>query len=108
MKEYKTDKDKKLFYCSPKWEKLRQVALTRDNRECQECKRQGRVTVDSKKVEGEKKKVRMNVHHIKELEEHPELALDLDNLETLCLKCHNQIHNKLMNRKEKQWKDEWW
>ncbi|CEG23137.1 HNH endonuclease [Planococcus massiliensis] len=107
---YKTEKDKKLFYCSPKWEKLRLIALKRDNYECQECKRQGRVTVDSKKIAGEKKKVRMNVHHIKELEDYPELALDLDNLETLCIRCHNSTHGKefKLKRKEKRWQDEWW
>lgn len=104
------EKDKKRFYCSPKWEKLRQVALNRDNYECQACKREGKVTVDSIKVDGEKKKVRMNVHHLKEIEDYPELALDLDNLESLCIRHHNDIHGKVLklNRKKKEWADEWW
>lgn len=112
MKEYKTEKDKKRFYCSTKWERLRQVALNRDNYECQECKRQGKVTVDSVKKDGEKKKVRMNVHHIKELEDYPELALELNNLETLCIRCHNSIHRKSFGspktKEKRMWTIERW
>lgn len=32
------------------------------------------------------------VHHIKPLAGHPEMALDLDNLESLCDACHNKKH----------------
>ena len=32
------------------------------------------------------------VHHIKELEDHPELALVDDNLVSLCVSCHNKAH----------------
>jgi predicted kinase len=32
------------------------------------------------------------VHHIKQLEEYPELALDPDNLVSLCNLCHNREH----------------
>ena len=30
----------------------------------------------------------VDVHHIKPLKEYPELALDPDNLEALCKRCH--------------------
>ena len=68
------------FYKSRLWRKKRRDILRRDNYECQRCKAEGRVHVDSKKVEGERKVVELNVHHIKELEDRPDLALDLDNL----------------------------
>lgn len=34
------------------------------------------------------------VHHIKELKDHPELALDDDNLISLCHKCHDRVHGR--------------
>lgn len=106
--EYKTPEQKKKFYNSSRWNVLRQQALERDNYECQECKRQGLVHVDSIKEEGERKKVELNVHHIKEIEDHPELALELDNLETLCIYHHNVIHDKGFKSTKPKWDDEMW
>lgn len=108
---YKTDAEKKSFYNSGDWNLLRLEALKRDNYECQECKRLGFVHVDSKKEEGKRKSVELNVHHIKEIENHPELALELDNLETLCLGCHNKMHPEkgFQPQKENKWAhDERW
>lgn len=107
-KEYKTKEQKKNFYNSRAWRMLRGQALKRDNYECQECKRLGFVHVDSEKVEGERKTIELNVHHIKEIEDFPELALRLNNLETLCLFHHNQIHGKGFVRKDRMWDDEKW
>ncbi|WP_349729767.1 HNH endonuclease [Peribacillus frigoritolerans] len=109
MTEYKTEAQKKKFYRSGDWESLRQQALERDNHECQQCKREGRVHVDSIKVEGERKSVELNVHHKYEIEDYPQLALVLDNLETLCLNCHNKMHNRVFGeQKKKRWDDEMW
>lgn len=109
MPEYKTKEQKRIFYKSGDWNKLRQAALVRDNYECQQCKREGRVHVDSIKVQGEKKSVELNVHHIRTIEEHPEYAMELDNLETLCLDCHNKAHERVFGEtKEKRWDDERW
>lgn len=108
VKEYLTKAQKKTFYNSRPWRLLRGQALKRDNYECQECKRLGYVHVDSEKVEGERKTIELNVHHIKEIEDHPELALKLNNLETLCLFHHNQVHGKGFQRKEPKWNDEKW
>ncbi|MDX1806550.1 MAG: HNH endonuclease, partial [Paenisporosarcina sp.] len=48
------------------------------------------------------------VHHIKEIETHPELALELDNLQTVCLIHHNREH-KRFNVSTNKWKhDEKW
>ena len=105
---YKTKEQKKVLYGSGEWIELRLVALERDNDECQQCKREGLVTIDSVKVPGEKKRIVLNVHHIKEVEDHPELALELDNLETLCVYHHNLIHDKGFKPQEPKWNDEKW
>lgn len=94
MAEFKTEKQKKTFYNSSRWIGLRKIALMRDNHECQHCKEQGLVHADSTKEEGKHKSVELNVHHIKEIEHHPELAEELDNLVTLCIECHNKVHGK--------------
>ncbi|WP_096269495.1 HNH endonuclease [Paucisalibacillus globulus] len=101
MVEYKTAKQKKTFYNSGSWKSLRKQALERDNYECQVCKRAGSYNHGQ------------NVHHIKEIEFFPKLALELDNLETLCINCHNQEHGRTFdklrqNPNKKQWNDEKW
>ncbi|WP_110928405.1 HNH endonuclease [Bacillus massiliglaciei] len=107
--EYKTEAQKKKFYRSSEWEALRQQALKRDNYECQQCKREGRVHADSRKVEGGRKSIELNVHHKYEIEHYPQLALVLDNLETVCLNCHNKAHGRVFGQaKKKKWDDERW
>ncbi|MRX70857.1 HNH endonuclease [Bacillus lacus] len=102
MTEYKSKEQKKKFYNSKSWKELRLLALDRDNRECQECKRQGKFNHGQ------------NVHHIKEIYFYPELALDLDNLETVCINCHNIEHKRTFahinpNKSTKKiWQDERW
>jgi 5-methylcytosine-specific restriction enzyme A len=87
------------FYKSKEWRSLRKVALQRDHYECQSCKRKG------------KYRKGQNVHHMKELKEHPALALTLDNLETLCIPCHNEEHerlDKVNNKRPKFINEERW
>jgi 5-methylcytosine-specific restriction endonuclease McrA len=115
MPEYKTEEQKKKFYRSSDWEALRLQALERDNFECQHCKKDGRVTIDSIKKGDERKEIVLNVHHKYEIEMFPRLALHIDNLETLCLYHHNKIHGKLdelrkyqFKRKKTKWNDEKW
>lgn len=71
------------FYQWSAWRSLRQQALKRDNYECQTCKRAGKYSKAQ------------NVHHLKEVKQHPELALTLDNLECICIICHNKEHERL-------------
>lgn len=71
------------FYKSREWMQLRLKALKRDNYECQLCKENGRYH----KAE--------NVHHMKEVKTHPHLSLTLSNLQCLCIKCHNEVHDRL-------------
>lgn len=64
------------FYHRPAWRKLRKAALQRDHFLCQL-----RLSDDCTRIATE-------VHHIKALEEYPELALDINNLASACWNCH--------------------
>jgi 5-methylcytosine-specific restriction protein A len=88
--KYKRDQTSKAFYNSKAWEKCRLLILQRDNHLCQECLKQNKITPADM------------VHHIKELRDHPELALDEDNLESLCNTCHNKEHPDRRNKKIKK------
>ncbi len=64
------------FYQTKEWRKARKLALQRDHYLCQlriakNCTRKANT-----------------VHHIKALEDYPELALDLANLTSCCYACH--------------------
>lgn len=92
------------FYSTKEWKHTRIEVRKRDNDECKECARQGKVYTN--KSEPDKRK-RLDVDHIKELEDHPELCLTLDNLETLCIRCHNKKHDRYQ-KQEPKWNDECW
>lgn len=72
------DLKKRGFYKWPAWRKIRQRALDRDHHLCQ--------------LRLSKKCTRFatEVHHIKPIDEFPELALDLDNLTSACWWCHEE------------------
>lgn len=101
------DKETMRFYKSKAWRDTRLQVLKRDNYECQHCKAQGKVTTIDKN-----KHKSLDVDHIKELDTHPNLAYDMDNLVTLCVSCHNRKHNRSYNRwnrKPSKWDgDEMW
>jgi len=92
-----TDKEIKKFYNSAAWQQRRLKILERDHYECQDCKRRlqeaGR---KGKRLYGWQAKIgrATEVHHIKELKEQPELALDINNLTSLCRRCHNIRHGR--------------
>lgn len=69
------------FYQGVAWRRVRIQALERSHYLCQNCLRENRITPATE------------VHHILPLEEHPELALVLDNLEPLCWRCHEMTKN---------------
>lgn len=83
-----------IFYKSWSWVKKRLEILDRDNKECQICKREGRVTVGTKKNP-------LIVHHIKHLKQYVLLALTDSNLITVCDSCHNKLHPEKLNNKKK-------
>ena len=73
------------FYKTPQWKMARKLALQRDRYLCQlkypGCSR-----------------VANTVHHIKELEDFPELALELSNLQSCCFHCHEQTKERRRHR----------
>jgi 5-methylcytosine-specific restriction endonuclease McrA len=102
-----TDKEAKHFYNSKEWKEKRIDILIRDRNECQDCIVRIRKAVEEGiRLTPEDRKVRRatEVHHIQELKEHPELALDDDNLIGLCHTCHDIRHNRhtLVRRKRKK------
>lgn len=106
MKEYnffKTKEDRKRFYLSREWRRLRELVLARDNHECAWCKKEGKVTTRQDMV--------LEVHHIIELKDEPKLALEPNNLQVLCKLCHNKAHGRVFTgtkKKEDKWQDEKW
>ena len=75
----KLGKDK-TFYNSAIWLSKREEILGRDNYECQKHKSRGKYAKAQ------------TVHHKKHLKDYPELAIDDDNLMSLCNACHNEEH----------------
>jgi 5-methylcytosine-specific restriction endonuclease McrA len=59
---------------TPRWKALRQQAKRRDGFKCVQCGASGDLEVD----------------HIKPVRTHPELAYELGNLQTLCVRCHSR------------------
>lgn len=98
-----SDGNKKKFYDDSYWKKLAKEILERDNNECQECKKEGKLTIKQQKK-------KLDIHHIKELETNPELAYVKDNLETVCVHHHNILDEKAfnVNKKEKFMNEERW
>ena len=78
MKEYNSETNP--FYLTPRWQRKRAAILRRDKYLCQECRRYGRM------------REARTVHHIKHLEDAPELAYEDSNLISLCYACHNKMH----------------
>jgi len=64
-------------YQNVQWIKLRKWIYERDNYTCQRCWKQGGI---------------LHAHHIIPWSEAPELALEKDNIRTLCVMCHAKIH----------------
>lgn len=70
------------FYRSYAWNKMRSAVLYRDHYECVKCKKKGlyeRATT---------------VHHVVYALVDPKLALEPDNLISLCRECHEEIHGR--------------
>lgn len=74
------------FYRSKPWRKARAARLMMDNGKCCDCMdlflNHG----------GSNPRDAVMVHHEIPREERPDLALDLDNLRSLCDPCHNKRH----------------
>lgn len=84
------------FYHSAAWKALRQTALDRDGGYCCNCMARYRAGLLRKPRRASV------VHHIQPIDAHPELALDLGNLRSLCSACHNQKHPEKGRRQAKE------
>ena len=71
-------REAKRFYCSKAWVRVRDWKR-QTNPLCERCYRKGRITAMSE------------VHHLKPRRSHPALALDSENLVSLCTTCHLQV-----------------
>lgn len=68
-----------IIRASDKYKEWRASVFERDNFTCQKCFQHGGS---------------LHAHHIKEFSSHPDLIFSIKNGETLCLKCHGEIHNR--------------
>ena len=80
----KRDPKYKQFYNSNEWKILKEKKLQDEQYRCERCE-----------------KLAVEVHHIKyiQTEEGWPLRLDYDNLEALCIDCHNYRHSRFQKRK---------
>lgn len=76
----------KKHYDGAKHKAWRAAVLRRAGYLCEECRRYGRVDEDGLPVQA------ITAHHIKHLEDAPELAYDVTNGMALCARCHNKKH----------------
>lgn len=101
---FKTYRDRKRFYLSRKWRRFRHEVLKRDHYECVACNEEGRLTTDLHLPNNRRG---LEVDHKIELEKRPDLAFEMDNLQTLCVNCHNKKHGRFQKAQNK-FNDEKW
>ena len=84
------------FYGSKKWQDCRELAIKRDRYLCVDCLKAGQYTAAEE------------VHHIEELNagnvEDESVSLNLDNLVSLCRKCHKARRSTYVKRYDVDWK----
>lgn len=71
---------KKEIYNDIRYKRARAACLARAGNKCEECRRYGR-SVDA-----------TTAHHVKPVEQYPELAFDASNLRAICAACHSKEH----------------
>ncbi|PED05269.1 HNH endonuclease [Bacillus pseudomycoides] len=85
----------KSFYRTKAWEDLKAFCYQRDKGLCQQC---GRFVFGKQ----------AHHHHIVPIKVNPSLKLDLDNIMTLCAKCHpiveKETNAKYQEKKKFDWK----
>ena len=91
------------FYKTPEWIQLKNKVLMDNHFECRICKGKGLITRYDISEDGTRRRL-STVHHVNEVRQHPELALERyyydshgerhDNLIPICKSCHNAVHNR--------------
>lgn len=83
----------KSFYNSKEWLRVRSSYLKSVNYLCEECLKEGVITAA------------VHVHHKVHLNNinvnDPEIALSFNNLEAVCIECHNRLHSGANPRRYK-------
>ena len=74
--------DRQKLYSRAMWRQLRSAVLERDGHKCQKC---GAGNTGPRSI---------HTHHIQEWLKHPNRRFDIDNIVTLCRKCHEWVHGK--------------
>ncbi|MEA4928576.1 MAG: HNH endonuclease signature motif containing protein [Candidatus Limiplasma sp.] len=74
------------FYRTRAWEQVREAAMQRDHGMCVEC------MAEYERCDGVRPRPATLVHHVIPRSERPDLALALDNLESLCADHHAKKH----------------
>lgn len=91
VNRYRYETNNNTFYHSQAWRRLRRQALERDKHLCQICLQHNELTFAD------------TVHHIKPIRSNDSEKLSLENLVTVCRKCHNELHReKPMTLKKKK------
>lgn len=86
--------DRKKFYDSADWQRVRAQVLELDHYQCQRCRERGRYARADR------------VHHVHEAARRPDLALSVwcgegeRNLISLCHSCHEAVHWDRFPRRE--------
>lgn len=96
------------FYKTPEWIRLKAQVLMDNHYECRICRDKGLVTRYDLGEDGKRRRL-STVHHINEVRQHPELALERyytdssgqrrENLIPVCKQCHNALHNRTFQGK---------
>lgn len=74
-------KEVEAFYNSKEWRRHSR-AYRSEHPLCEPCQREGRVTAAQQ------------VHHKEEISKRPDLAYEWDNLESVCIQCHNEMRKR--------------
>lgn len=96
--QYKHENKSAKFYNSIYWQKLRHAYIV-ENPLCECCLKQDKITPAN------------HVHHIKPFlsgvddNDRWNLLLNIDNLMSVCVKCHNELHKKLKYKNKIQKSD---
>lgn len=77
----------KAFYSSRQWKETRRAVMARSGGLCEECLKEGRITPAVI--------VHHKTHLTKENINDPDIALNTDNLESVCRDCHAVLHGSI-------------
>lgn len=87
-RRYDSSRDKQhvKFYNSVEWIALSKLKMQNEHYQCEKCRDNGVFTIATE------------VHHKIPIAEDWDKRFDIDNLQCLCKKCHNQEHGRFTSR----------